>query len=81
MLESQTLDALLLLYSLGSYLSFDMHKAIVKTFLFLEVILGRLRSLNGQTLDSLLLLYFLGSYLSFYMHKAIVKKILFLEVS
>ena len=58
-----------------------MPKAIVKTFLFLEVILGRLRSLDGQTLDSLLLLYFLGSYLSFYMHKAIVKKILFLEVS
>ena len=39
MLESQTLDALLLLYSLGFQLLFDMHKAIVKTFLFFEVII------------------------------------------
>ena len=37
-LEGQTLDLLLLLYSLDSLLSFDMHKAIVKTFSFLEVI-------------------------------------------
>ena len=41
-----------------------MHKAIVKTFLFLEVIKvirGRKRSLEGQTLNLLLLLYSLGS--------------------
>ena len=37
-LDGQTLDSLMLLYSLGSYLLCDMHKAIVKTFSFLEVI-------------------------------------------
>ena len=49
-----------------------MHKAIVKTFSFLEVIRGRQRSLEGQTLDLLLLVYSWGSQLSFDMHKAIV---------
>ena len=41
---------LLLMHSLGSQLSFDLHKAIVKTFSFLEVIQvirGRQRSLEG----------------------------------
>ena len=60
----QTLDLLLLLYSLDSLLSFDMHKAIVKTFSFLEVISvirGRKRSLEGHTLYLLLLLCSLGS--------------------
>ncbi len=71
---------LLLLYSLDSYLSFDMHKAIVKTFSFLEVIRGRQRSLEGQTLDLLLLVYSWGSQLSFDMHQAIVKTFSFLEV-
>ena len=60
-LLGQTLYLLLLLFSLDSYLSFDMHKAIVKTFSFLEVIRGRQRSLEGQTLDLLLLLYSWGS--------------------
>ena len=70
-LEGQTLDLLLLVYSWGSQLSFDMHQAIVKTFSFLEVIQairGRKRSLEGQTLDLLLLLYSLGSQLQFDMH-------------
>ena len=57
-----------------------MHKAIVKTFSFLEVIRGRKRSLEGQTLDLLLLLYSWGSQLSFDMHKAIVKTFSFLKV-
>ena len=62
---------------------FDMHKAIVKTFSFLEVIQvirGRKRSLEGQTLDLSLLMDSLGSQLSFDMHKAIVKRFSFLEV-
>ena len=66
----------MLLYSLGSYLSFDMPKAIVKTFLFwrsFQVIRSRLRSLEGQTLDSLLLLYSWGFQLLIDMHKNIVK--------
>ena len=74
--ERQTLYLLLLLYSLGFQISFDMHKALAKTFSFLEVIQvirGRKRSLEGQILDLLLLLYSLGSQLSFDMHKAIVE--------
>ena len=64
---------LLLLYSLDSLLSFDMLKAIVKTFSFLEVISvirGHKRALEGHTLYLLLLLYSLGSKLSFDMNKA-----------
>ena len=67
----QTLDLLLLLYSLDSLLSFDMHKAIVKNFIF-GGHFGHSRSLEGHTLNLLLLLYSLGSQLSFDMHKAIV---------
>ena len=55
---------LLLLYSLGSQLSFDKHKSIVKIILFcrsFQVIRGRQRLLHGQTLDSFLLLDSLGS--------------------
>ena len=80
--EGQTLDFLLLLYSLGFQLSFDMHKPIVKTFSIwrsFQVIRGRQRSSEGQT-DLLLLLYSLGFQLSFDMHKTIVKTFLFLEV-
>ena len=33
-LDGHSLDSLLLWYFLGSYLSFDLLKAIVKTFLF-----------------------------------------------
>ena len=97
-LDGQTLHSLLLLvYCLGSQLSFDMpqfkhfhflrsfdmHKAIVEIYSFLEVIQvirGCQRSLEGQTLDLLLLLYSWGSKLSFDMHKAIVKTFSFLEV-
>ena len=70
------MDQLLLVYSLGFQLSFDMHEAIVKTISFLkviQVIRGRKRSLEGQILNLLLLLYSLGSQLSFDMHKAIVE--------
>ena len=67
------MDQLLLLYSWGSQLLIDMHKTIIKTFSFLEVITGRQRPLEGQTLDLLLLLHSWGSQLSFDMHKAIVK--------
>ena len=63
----------MLLYSWGSQLLIDMHKTIIKTFSFLEVITGRQRPLEGQTLDLLLLLHSWGSQLSFDMHKAIVK--------
>ena len=62
---------------------FDMHKAIVKTFQFLEVIQvirGRKRSLEGQTLDSLLVLDSWGSQLLIDMHKAIVTTFSFLKV-
>ena len=82
-LDGQTLDSLLLRYFLGSYLLFDMHKAIVKTFLFwrsFQVIRGRWRSLESQTLDSLLLLYSWSSQFLIDMHKAIVERFLFLEV-
>ena len=60
-----------------------MHKVIVKTFYFLEVISvirGRKRSLEGHTLDSLLLLYSWGSQLLIDMHKGIVETFSFLEV-
>ena len=82
-LDGQTLDSLLLLYSLSSQLSFDMDKAIVKTFSFqevIQVIRGRKRSLEGQTLNLMLLLYSLGSQLLFDMQKDIVKTFSFLEV-
>ena len=71
------------MYSWGSQILIDMHKAIVKTFSFLEVIQvirGRQRSVERQTLDSLLQLYSWDSQLSFDMHKAIVKTYTFLEV-
>ena len=73
-LDGQTLDSLLLLYSWGSYLLIDMHKAIVKTFLeVIQVIRGRKRFLEGQTLDLLLLLYSLGSQRLVDTHKPIVE--------
>ena len=72
------------MYSWGSQILIDMHKAIVKTFSFLEVIQvirGRQRSVERQTLDLLLQLYSWGSQLSFDIHKAIVKTFSFLEVN